>query len=182
MFPNPSGREGRSARFFRFLQSQQRPRASGVRVAATRAGKLLGAALWSEPGSLKASPFGELTALPAYALIYGFRNLPRGTEIERTLQAAHPSSPHWYLPALATDPAFQRAGIGTALMRQQLTQCERLGASVYLEASKPSNVPFYERLGFRITGEILLPGGGPSLISMWRESNKTFGRRSNSLT
>lgn len=169
MFPDPSDRELRSSRFFALLQRQQRPRAGGVRVAATVEGQLLAAALWSGPGRWKPSAVRELAALPRYARAFGTDGLRRAADVENSLQEAHPAAPHWYLPTLGTDPAFQGVGAGSALVRQQTTLCDRYGRPAYLESSKPSNVPFYERLGFRVTRELRLRDGGPPLWAMWRE-------------
>ncbi|MET9959813.1 GNAT family N-acetyltransferase [Streptomyces sp. NPDC006326] len=169
MIPDPSDRLHRIALYFELAQRQQRPRAGAVRVAATADGRLLGAALWSGPGRWKTSPLQELAALPRYARVFGARGMSRAADVQNTLHAAHPEDPHWYLPALGTDPALQGAGIGSALVREQLAHCDRLGQPAYLESGKASNVPFYERLGFRVTREIRLPDGGPALWPMWRD-------------
>ncbi|MFF3431585.1 GNAT family N-acetyltransferase [Streptomyces sp. NPDC002602] len=168
MFPEPARRARGTARFFKLISRQQRPRAGAVRVAATRGGELLAAALWSGPGRWQPSAARELAALPGYARTFGVRGLRRAAEVENALHESHPEGPHWYLPSLGTDPAFQGTGVGSALVREQLAHCDRLGEPVYLESSKASNVPFYERFGFRVTGEIRLPGGGPPLWPMWR--------------
>ncbi|WP_411103097.1 GNAT family N-acetyltransferase [Streptomyces sp. cmx-4-9] len=168
MIPDPGEGQRRIARFFALLQRQQRPRAGGVRVAATREGRLLGAALWSGPGHWKTSAVQEAAALPHYVRIFGLRGLGRASEVEDTLHQAHPPTPHWYLPTLGTEPAAQGAGVGSALVRQQLAHCDRLAQPAYLESSKETNIPFYAGLGFRVTGEIRLPGGGPVLWAMWR--------------
>ncbi|MFF3676272.1 GNAT family N-acetyltransferase [Streptomyces sp. NPDC002120] len=169
MVPGPAGRERRIAAYFRLAQRQQRPRAGGVRLAATSGGRLLAAALWSGPGRWKASAVQELATLPHYARVFGARGLPRAADVQNALHEAHPDAPHWYLSTLGTDPALQGTGVGTALVREQLAHCDRLGQCAYLESSKASNVPFYERFGFRVTHELPLPDGGPTLWTMWRE-------------
>ncbi|MER5869783.1 GNAT family N-acetyltransferase [Streptomyces sp. NPDC002044] len=169
MLPDPSGRELGLSRFFTLLQRQQRPRAGGVRVAATARGQLLAAALWSGPGRWKPSAVRELAALPHYARVFGMDGLRRAADVENSLQEAHPEAPHWYLTSLGTDPRVQGAGAGSALVREQTAHCDRLGLPAYLESSKASNVPFYERFAFRVTREIRLPDGGPTLWAMWRD-------------
>ncbi|WP_407841204.1 GNAT family N-acetyltransferase [Streptomyces sp. DSM 116496] len=169
MVPASADRERRIARYFELAQRQQRPRAGGVRVAATSDGRLLAAALWSGPGRWKGSAVRELAALPAYARVFGLRGMSRAGEVQNLMHASHPDIPHWYLPSVGTDPGLQGTGVGSALLRQQLADCDRLGQPAYLESSKEANVPFYERLGFRVTSELRLPQDGPTLWPMWRE-------------
>ncbi|MCM9077487.1 MULTISPECIES: GNAT family N-acetyltransferase [Streptomyces] len=164
-----AGRERGIARYFRLAQRQQRPRAGAVRVAATAEGRLLAAALWSGPGRWKPSAVQELAALPGYAGIFGLRGMPRAGEVQEAMHEAHPRVPHWYLPSVGTDRGLQGRGVGSALLVQQLADCDRLGQPAYLESSNVTNIPFYEKLGFRVTGEIRLPGGGPTLWPMWRD-------------
>jgi ribosomal protein S18 acetylase RimI-like enzyme len=71
------------------------------------------------------------------------------------------------LPQIGVDPAAQGQGLGAKLMRHALTRCDREGALAYLEASKPQNIPFYERHGFKAVGEIQV-GGGPLVTPMLR--------------
>ncbi|MFD7630999.1 GNAT family N-acetyltransferase [Streptomyces sp. NPDC059851] len=168
MVPDRSGRQPRIARYFGLAQRQQRPRDGAVRVAATADGRLLAAALWSGPGRWKTSPLRELAAMPTYARVFGLRGMPRAAGVQNALHGAHPDAPHWYLLAIGTDPDVRGAGIGSALLHQQLDRCDRLGQSAYLESSNPSNVPFYERFGFRTTTPIHLPDGGPTVWPMWR--------------
>ncbi|MCX5402417.1 GNAT family N-acetyltransferase [Streptomyces sp. NBC_00335] len=177
MIPAPAGRERRIARYFELAQRQQRPRAGGVRVAATSDGRLLAAALWSGPGHWRTSAVGELAALPSYVRVFGPRGLSRAGEVQNVMHGSHPDTPHWYLPSVGTEPGLQGTGVGSALLRQQLAACDSLGQPAYLESSKAANVPFYERLGFRVTSELCLPQGGPTLWPMWREPVR-WGARS----
>src|SRR5262249_38331597 len=94
--------------------------------------------------------------------------------------------PHWYLAFLGTDPSAQGQGLGPAIMRPVLEQCDsdgvaaylesskedqpnmQAGTPAYLESSKESNISFYERFGFKVIGEHRLPGG-PKVWPMWRD-------------
>jgi hypothetical protein len=50
-----------------------------------------------------------------------------------------------------------------------LERCDAEGLPAYLESSKASNVPFYERFGFRVTQDLQLAPDAPTLYGMWRE-------------
>ena len=85
------------------------------------------------------------------------------------IEARHPREPHWYLAVLGTDPARQGEGIGSALLRPVLDDCDRLELPAYLETATERNVDFYARHGFKVVQEMRLPLGGPALWRMWRE-------------
>jgi GNAT superfamily N-acetyltransferase len=82
---------------------------------------------------------------------------------------AHPREPHYYLASLGVAPEAQGNGVGSRLLGPMLERCDREGVPAYLESSRDRNVPFYERHGFRVTDELRLPLGGPTLWLMWRE-------------
>lgn len=58
--------------------------------------------------------------------------------------------PHWYLMALGVDPADQRGGFGSALVRHGLARAESESQPVYVEAETAATAPFYEKLGFEV--------------------------------
>jgi GNAT superfamily N-acetyltransferase len=151
------------APFFR-VEARQRARAAGVWTSG--AGE--GAAIWAPPDRWRTSVrdgLGLAWTILRAAGPRGVRSLPVLQRIEKE----HPTEPHWYLATLGTDPAHQGKGIGGALLEPVLARCDREGLPAYLESSKLANVPFYERFGWQVTSELVLPKGGPTLYLMWRE-------------
>jgi GNAT superfamily N-acetyltransferase len=92
----------------------------------------------------------------------------RFSALGAVMDAAHPGAPHWYLNVLATLPEEQGRGLGARIVRPVLDFCDREGVPAYLESSNARNLPFYFRLGWVQTGEIVVPDG-PTLFPMWRE-------------
>jgi len=135
-------------------------------------GAILGAAIWAPPGSWRAPPWQQLRAIPGLIRALGIRHFrqyaQRGKAVEDALHRAHPSDPHWYLATLGTDPQAQGEGVGSALVRSGVERCDREGEPAYLECLEPL-VPYYERFGFEITGEIEMPEDVPDQVSMWRQ-------------
>ncbi|MEU6175408.1 GNAT family N-acetyltransferase [Streptantibioticus parmotrematis] len=181
MFPDAEERPRRLPGLFSVLLRHQHLRHGAVRLGVdagpaedSSAGRrrkreepIQGAALWDPPGRWRNPAWRELLALPGYARLFG-RRLAVAGETVATLAAAHPEEPHWYLAVLGTEPAAQGRGVGAALLRSRLDVCDREGTPAYLESSKDRNVPYYERFGFRVTGEITIPHGGPTTWAMWR--------------
>jgi GNAT superfamily N-acetyltransferase len=126
-----------------------------------------GGALWNPPGTWRTTLAGQLRLAPAMVGHLGTR-LPLALKAFTAIERHHPRQPHWYLLTLGTEPRLQGRGIGSALMAPVLERCDREGMPAYLESSKESNIPFYKRHGFEVTGQIDLPGG-PSMWPMWRD-------------
>lgn len=84
------------------------------------------------------------------------------------LDEHHPHhEPHQYLFVLGTRPEAQSRGIGSALLRSVLIDCDRTGMPAYLEATSERNRNLYQRHGFEVSEVVTLPDG-PPLWCMWR--------------
>jgi GNAT superfamily N-acetyltransferase len=130
--------------------------------------ELSGGAVWRAPGRWKVPTRQLLPDVPGMLWALG-RRVRVGMATLQLLERHHPREPHWYLEILGTEPAEQGKGIGSALMAPVLERCDDEGVPAYLESSKEKNIPYYERHGFRVTGELDLPGDGPRLWPMWRD-------------
>lgn len=138
----------------------------GAEVAVSEDG-IAAAALWDPPGGWQQSPREQLAMLPG--VIRAFRGrLAAGRVVTDLMKEHHPEEPHWYLGIIGSDPAVRGSGFGHALMSSRLDRCDAEYAPAYLESSNPDNIPYYQRFGFEVTGELALPEGGPSLWPMWR--------------
>ena len=89
--------------------------------------------------------------------------------LAETFALHHPHDPLYYCQFLATAPAFQSHGIGSAFLRDELQRADAEGMPAYHEATTPRNRALYERHGYVNQGELTLPAGGPTLWRMWRE-------------
>jgi ribosomal protein S18 acetylase RimI-like enzyme len=131
---------------------------------------LAGAAMWAAPDKARPGWRDLLHLAPVVPALVGLgRDLPDAGRLLAAVDNARPKVAHWYLATLGTDPVRQGTGVGSALVRTLLDRVDADGLPAYLESSKESNLSFYARLGFEVTGEIHAPRGGPTLWLMWRE-------------
>src|SRR5690606_694712 len=82
----------------------------------------------------------------------GLRRIRRVLRREAQIKKIRPGEDMAYLWFIGVDPARQRAGIGSALLRKVIDVTSRDGLPVYLETSVMENLPWYQRLGFTIYG------------------------------
>ena len=166
MQPDNTRRAAALAGFFGALTRYHYLAGAGVEVALLGSG-VAAAALWDPPGKGEPSPREQIAMLPA--VIRAFRGrLGEGRALTEQMKAVHPEEPHWYLGILGSDPDSRGGGFGHALMTSRLDRCDAAGAPAYLESSNPANIGYYNRFGFDVTGEIVIPDG-PSLWPMWRQ-------------
>ena len=65
--------------------------------------------------------------------------------------------PFIYLYVIGVAPANQGQGYGGTLLRALIEQSEQAGMPLYLETETENNVRMYERFGFQVVKEIVLP-------------------------
>jgi GNAT superfamily N-acetyltransferase len=136
-------------------------------------GALRAVVIWTPPGALESSA-SEI----AEAGMGDIRDLlsPEGwvamvafIEQLNSVRERIAPGPHWHLDFLATDPPYQGRGLGGALLEGVHARADRDGMACALETLTPSNVPFYERRGYRVVETVELPGTEHSIWGMRRE-------------
>jgi ribosomal protein S18 acetylase RimI-like enzyme len=127
------------------------------------------AAAWIPPGVADSPAFfiDQLRLTPLMMSLTGVGRMSRGVALAGAMDD-HPSEPHYYLAFIGVAPNRQRHGMGTALMEESLARVDRAGAPAYLENSNARNLPFYQRLGFRVIKEVRARPEAPPLFAMWR--------------
>jgi ribosomal protein S18 acetylase RimI-like enzyme len=126
------------------------------------------AACWHPPGggTLPAGAAADFRAMVAE--LTGER-APLVLESLARIARCAPAESHWHLAAVGVLPERQGRGIGVRLLGAMLRRCDRLAVPAYLESSNPRNLGFYERLGFRTTGEVSTLDERVPLTLMWRD-------------
>jgi ribosomal protein S18 acetylase RimI-like enzyme len=162
VYPQPD-RSRRLARMFRSLLDATRDRGATVLTDQARRG----AAIWQRSDDRSLGVLGNLR-MGTTMMASGAR-IRRSYAVMRAIERRHPQEPHWYLAVLGTDPAHQGEGVGSALVRHVVDDQANISEPAYLETETEANVPFYERHGFEVIGQLDVPRGGPHLWLMWRD-------------
>ena len=161
IFPDPAERARRLPRLFALLFDED---AAGMRL--TTPGVEV-ATLWQGPGATHKVGLWDMIrgAWPFWRALG--TSIPRGLAVSNAIAAHMPAGDFWYLHIAGCDPAHQGRGFGGRAIRAGLAQAAgRL--PVYLETATEGNVGLYRSLGFEVTGEWHVPGGGPHFWSMLR--------------
>ncbi len=165
LIPNDARRAARLPQLFEMFFHSDGP--AGMRLATTATEA---ATLWRAPGQARSGRRETLSAAWPLVRVFGW-HLPRAFAVSEAIEAHFPTGPFWYLHIAGCDPAHQGKGLGGAAVRAGLERAAgRLPA--YLETAKERNLAFYQRLGFRVTDEWSVPGGGPRFWSMLRDPDQ----------
>ena len=130
------------------------------------AGDGTGAALWAPPGQ-PVAPEEEAEEFGRRLEEMSGEDAERAFAVGKLIDEHHPPGSYYFLQFMGVEPASQGRGIGSALLAHMLERCDREGERAYLDATSPRNKKYYERHGFRASGEYA-PEGGPPLWPMWR--------------
>lgn len=122
---------------------------------------LEGVACWLIPGKTSTSFAGMLrTGMLLMPLKFGWAGFQRFSDVVTHTDALHKqfaASPHWYLWGLGVEPSQQGKGLGGTLLQPVLSRADAAGHSCYLETQNETNLPFYQKHGFRVVSEGLVP-------------------------
>jgi predicted GNAT family N-acyltransferase len=166
LLPDEKARTAQLRRLFTTMTRHHHLARGGVEVACDGSG-VGAAALWDPPNQWKETRRGQLAMTPTFIRVLGLRSM-RGRAVQELMKRVHPEEPHWYLAVIGSDPSVRGKGFAHALMTSRLDRVDAEHAPAYLESTKQDNVPYYQRFGFDVTGEIVLPDGGPMMWPMWR--------------
>ncbi len=135
-----------------------------------------GAACWLSPGNTRITFWRMLrTGLGLQRAVARLKAQSRQEFLEAMAymdeihKSAVPGS-HWYLWALGVEPGCQGQGIGGRLLQPVLAQAGNDGLPCYLETHAERNVAFYQRWGFAVLNDELMPGRGGRMWAMLREA------------
>ncbi len=168
LLPDERPRTAQLYRLFATMTRHHHLARGGVEVACD--GPDIGAAaLWNPPNEWQETRWAQLAMTPMFIRVFGARTA-RGRAVQELMKRIHPEEPHWYLAVLGSDPSVRGKGFGRALMQSRLDRVDAEHAPAYLESSKHQNLAYYQRFGFEVTDEIVLPGGGPTMWPMWRHA------------
>ncbi|MGO9385550.1 MAG: GNAT family N-acetyltransferase [Mycobacterium sp.] len=167
LLPDEKARPAHLYRLFATMTRHHHLARGGVEVACDGPG-IGAAALWDPPNQWQETRRGQLAMTPTFIRVFGHRSM-KGRAVQEHMKRAHPEEPHWYLAVIGSDPSVRGKGFGQALMRSRLDRCDAEYCPAYLESSKLENVPYYERFGFTVIREVVLPDDGPTMWTMWRK-------------
>lgn len=82
--------------------------------------------------------------------VVGLRRMGGILKREEMIKSNHPKKPFAYLWFFGVDPDVHNKGVGSAFLREIISECDKKKRPIYLETSMEKNLPFYKKFGFEI--------------------------------
>src|SRR5262245_13044367 len=120
-------------------------------------GAIVAVSLSFAPGAFP-PPFRSQFWMAKGPIRSGLARALRFARIDQEMRRRHPHYPHWYLWFLGVEPTKQGQGLGSMLLQTLSERAHRDGAPCYLETDKQSSVRLYEKHGYKVENEEILPG------------------------
>lgn len=169
-FPDPAGQEAFLRKFMLFRVRYGLKAGRGFQTADGA-----GAAVWIPPGrTMKPADLllcGGLSAMLAAGKPAAKQLMALNDFADQVERDACPGR-HWHLSPLGVRPGAQGQGVGSALLAHGLAQIDARGESCCLDTQNPEAVGLYERFGFRIQRDTVVPGTGIRHVAMLRPPRK----------
>lgn len=132
-----------------------------------------GVACWLPPGGTTPS-FTRLVQIGIRSAPFqlGWTGLRRYIAVENYCEEVHKRimpGAHWYLWGLGVKPSRQGNGIGGMLIQPVLARADADHLPCYLETMNEKNVPFYEKYGFKVASDRVVPRHELRVWAMLRE-------------
>lgn len=128
----------------------------GLVVVLEEGSKIVAVSMAYEPGAFPPPLFSTFIQARG-PLAAGIRSALRFARLDHEMHKLHPRYEHWYLWFLGVEPDRQGQGLGSALLRSLSAKADSSKVPCYLETDKPSSVKLYERHGYRVESEVVLP-------------------------
>ncbi len=135
-----------------------------------------GAACWLSPGNTEITLWRILrTGLALQRAVASFKPKARREFLAALaymdeIHKRGAPGPHWYLWAVGVEPGCQGQGIGSRLIQPVLVQADKDGVPCYLETQTERNVAFYERRGFEVVSDGMVPDQTIRIWTMLRQA------------
>jgi GNAT superfamily N-acetyltransferase len=138
--------------------------------------KIEGSAIWTPSDNYPVNFWGLLRTLPfKHVLGMAQSGISRMQGVDRFLNDIHKRLVpyrHYYLEILGVDPAYQKQGFSSRLIKPMLQRLDGEGTTCFLETQDPQDVPIYLHFGFEIIDESSIPNTPLTSWAMLRKPPK----------
>jgi len=159
VFPDAIQRKDELPSFFRSIVAYGVLHAEACATSPT----MEGVAVWLPPG-VHMSAALEIGKEPLRRIAHfgGFTN---------SVRRKHAPARHWKLENIGVNPELQGTGHAGALLRPMLARIDREHLSCYLDTNRAKNVAIYQRYGFKVVDDAMVPGTEIRNWGMLREGS-----------